>query len=159
MMMCDTAVKVAWRMHDSLFALIKGQNNMYRTHRGSNENTWPHTKNKPLYNGGNRLIHCACLLCKNSNQTNKHVLSNCGSSTFLDRYRKVSWCDRCLRFWRNVGITNHIQANREIFVDLQIEQFKPLSKFFLTLRLELLRYWTQESTHWNWRYMSRLKRN
>ena len=41
-----------------------------------------------------KWLDSLCPLYKNFSQTNKHVLSNCGSSTALDRYKNVM-----MRFW------------------------------------------------------------
>ena len=81
-----------------------------------------------------KSIDPLCPLCKNSSQTNKHVLSNCGLSTALDRYKKRH--DAILRILGE-WITNHTKPDCEIFVDLHVEQFKPLSNIFQTLRPDI----------------------
>ena len=74
-----------------------------------------------------------CPLCQNSSQSNKHVLSCCGSSVALDRYKKRH--DAILKILAD-WITNHIKPDREIYVDLQFDQYKPLS----TLPISKTRY-------------------
>ena len=75
-----------------------------------------------------------CPLCQNSSQSNKHVLSCCRSPVALDRYKKRH--DAILKILAD-WITNHIKPDREIYVDLQFDQYKPLSKLFQSLRPDI----------------------
>ena len=75
-----------------------------------------------------------CPLCQNSSQSNKHVLSCCGSPVALDRYKKRH--DAILKILAD-WITIHIKPDREIYVDLQFDQYKPLSKLFQSLRPDI----------------------
>ena len=73
-----------------------------------------------------------CSLCQNFSQTNKHVLSNCGSA--LDRYKKRH--DEILKILAD-WITHHIKPDREIYVDLELGQFQQLSNVFRSLRPDI----------------------
>ena len=82
--------------------------------------------------GGDRSIHC--VHCARTPAKPTSTFYQTGSSTALDRYKKRH--DAILRIlveW----ITNHNKPDCEIFVDLQVEQFKPLSNIFQTLRPDI----------------------
>ena len=74
-----------------------------------------------------------CPLCRNI-QTNKHVLSCCSSNIALERYETRH--DKVLKILADWIILNS-KPNRTVFVDLEGDNYKPLSNLFVSPRPDI----------------------
>ena len=74
-----------------------------------------------------------CPLCQKV-QSNKHVMSNCGSNFSLTRYKERH--DRVLSIL-GTWILQNCKSDRVIYVDLDEEKYRPLSELFVSLRLDI----------------------
>ena len=74
-----------------------------------------------------------CPLCQEK-QTNKHVLSNCSSSTALTRFKNRH--DNVLSILVE-GISRKLQNNQTVYSDLDGQQSKPVSELFMSLRPDI----------------------
>ena len=75
----------------------------------------------------------SCPLCQQC-QTNKHVLSNCGSMIALERYKTRH--DSILKILAD-WICQHLKTDRDVFIDLDDDNYKPLSDLFHSLRPDI----------------------
>ena len=74
-----------------------------------------------------------CPLCQKV-QSNKHVMSNCGSNFSLTRYKERH--DRVLSIL-TTWIIQNCKSDRDIYVDLDEEKYRPLSELFVSLRPDI----------------------
>ena len=74
-----------------------------------------------------------CPLCQKV-QSNKHVMSNCGSNFSLTRYKERH--DRVLSIL-TTWILQNCKSDRDIYVDLDEEKYRPLSELFVSLRPDI----------------------
>ena len=74
-----------------------------------------------------------CPLCQKI-QTNKHVLSNCGSSVALERYKTRH--DSILTILVD-WIRMNVKPGLETFADLEDKEYRPLSELFQSLRPDM----------------------
>ena len=75
----------------------------------------------------------SCPLCQQC-QTNKHVLSNCGSMIALERYKTRH--DSILKILAD-WICQNLKTDRAVFIDLDDDKYKPLSDLFQSLRPDI----------------------
>ena len=75
-----------------------------------------------------------CPLCKTCSQTNKLVISNCGSSVALERYKRRH--DAVLSILVE-GIEQRIKPTHKIFADLDGQEHNPLLNLFNSLRPDI----------------------
>ena len=75
----------------------------------------------------------SCPLCQQY-QTNKHVLSNCGSMIALERYKTRH--DSILKILAD-WICKNLKTDCAVFVDLDDDKYKPLSDLFQSQRPDI----------------------
>ena len=77
-----------------------------------------------------------CPLCKTCPQTNKHVISNCGSPVSLDRYKKRH--DEVLTILvEEIKLRYKSYINHKIFADLHGPGYNKVSTLFSSLRPDI----------------------
>ena len=81
-----------------------------------------------------KILDPSCPLCQ-KRQTNKHVLSNCGSLSALERYKQRH--DKVLTILAE-WMRRNIKPNHTIHVDLEaFEGYRPLSELFTSKRPDI----------------------
>jgi hypothetical protein len=82
-----------------------------------------------------RSVRTDCVLCNESKpQTNKHVLSNCGSAAALNRYRaRHDSVLKILASWLQAVLSNE----QTMYADLDSLQYRPVRDLFKNLRPDI----------------------